>query len=87
MIAEKRDRSRAAPLPEIVARVQRLNATIYWLTSSPFLEPFTTNAKTMEDLKPEAERIKKPAWPWCPGPDDTLRTTRGPAVRSMRSGS
>jgi VWFA-related protein len=70
MIAEKRDRSSESKLPEIVERVQRLNATVYWLTYSPFLEPFTARAKTKEDLKPEAERIKKPACPWCPLPDD-----------------
>ena len=70
MIAEKRDRSSMAPLPEIVEQLQRLNATIYWLTYSPFLEPFTAKAKTMEDLKPEDERIKRSACPWCPLPDD-----------------
>jgi VWFA-related protein len=70
MIAEKRDRASESKLPEIVERVQRLNATVYWLTYSPFLEPFTTKPKTMEDLKPEATRIKKPACPWCPGPDE-----------------
>jgi VWFA-related protein len=70
MIAEKRDRASESKLPEIMERVQRLNATVYWLTYSPFLEPFTTKPKTMEDLKPEATRIKKPACPWCPGPDE-----------------
>jgi VWFA-related protein len=70
MIAEKRDRSSDSKLSEIMERVQRLNATVYWLTYSPFLEPFTAKAKTKEDLKPEAERIKKPACPWCPSPDD-----------------
>jgi VWFA-related protein len=70
MIAERRDRSSGAPLPEIVERVQRLNATVYWLTYSPFIEPFTAKARTREDLKPEAERIKRPACPWCPGADD-----------------
>jgi VWFA-related protein len=70
MIAEKRDRASESTLPEVMEQVQRLNATVYWLTFSPFLEPFTTKAKTKEDLKPEAERIKKPACPWCPSPDD-----------------
>jgi VWFA-related protein len=71
MIAEKRDRSSQAKLPEVVERMQRLNATVYWLTYSPFLEPFTVKSKTAEDLKPEAERIKVPACAWCPGPDNT----------------
>jgi VWFA-related protein len=70
MIAEKRDRSSVAKLPEIVEQVQRLNATIYWLTWSPFLEPFTARPRTMEDLKPEAERIGKPICAGCPAPDD-----------------
>jgi VWFA-related protein len=71
MIAEKRDRGSAAKLPEVMAHVQRLNATIYWLTYSPFLQPFTVKPKTAEDLKPEAERIRIPQCAWCPKPDDT----------------
>jgi VWFA-related protein len=71
MIAEKRDRSSVAKLPEVVERVERLNAAVYWLTYSPFLEPFTVKPKTAEDLKPEAERIKIPKCYACPGPDDT----------------
>ena len=38
--------------------VEKLNAAVYWLTYSPFLEPYTVKPKTAEDLKPEAERIK-----------------------------
>jgi VWFA-related protein len=76
MIAEKRDRSSEATLAEIMVaeimeRVQRLNATVYWLTYSPFLEPFTVKPKTREDLKPEAERIKKQRCDTCPAPDKT----------------
>ena len=71
MIAEKRDRDSAAKLPEVVELVQRLNATIYWLTYSPFLEPFTVKPKTAEDLKPEAERIKIKQCDLCPPPDNT----------------
>jgi VWFA-related protein len=71
MIAEKRDRSSAAKLSEVMERVERMNATVYWLTYSPFLEPFSVRPKTKEDLKPEAERIKAPKCAWCPGPDDT----------------
>ena len=71
VIAEKRDRSSNAKLPEVMAQVQRLNAVIYWLTYSPFLEPFTVKPKTAEDLKPEAERIKVRKCATCPGPDDT----------------
>jgi VWFA-related protein len=71
MIAERRDRSSTAKLPEVMERVQRLNATVYWLTYSPFLEPFTVKPKTAEDLKPEAERIKIKQCDLCPPPDDT----------------
>ena len=71
MIAEKRDRSSIAKLPDVVERMQRLNAAVYWLTYSPFLEPFTVKPKTAEDLKPEAERIKARKCATCPSPDDT----------------
>jgi len=71
MIAEKRDRSSKAKLAEVMERVQRLNAVVYWLTYSPFLEPFTVKPKTAEDLKPEAERIKVQQCATCPAPDDT----------------
>jgi VWFA-related protein len=70
MIAEKKDRGSNARLAETMAEVQRRNATIYWLTWSPFLQPFTVEPKTVENTKPEAERIKRPACPWCPEPDD-----------------
>ncbi len=71
MIAEKRDRSSEATLAEVMERVQRLNAAVYWLTYSPFLQPFTVKPKTVEDLKPEAERIKVRKCAACPAPDDT----------------
>jgi VWFA-related protein len=71
MIAERRDRSSNAKLPEVMERVERLNAAVYWLTFSPFLEPFTVRPKTAEDLKPEAERIKMKKCDLCPEPDDT----------------
>src|SRR5581483_8635529 len=70
IIAEKRDRGSAASLSDIAERVQRLNATVYWLTFSPFLKPFTEKPKTMEDVKPEAVRIKVPKCAACPAPDD-----------------
>jgi VWFA-related protein len=70
MIAEKHDRSSKAKLPEVMERVERLNATVYWLTFSPFLQPFTVKPKTVEDTKPEDERIKVPKCSYCPAPDD-----------------
>lgn len=71
MLAEKRDRSSRTKLAEVVEQVQRLNAEVYWLTYSPFLEPFTVKPKTAEDLKPEAERVKVQQCATCPAPDDT----------------
>jgi VWFA-related protein len=71
MIAERRDRSSKAKLPEVMEQVERLNAAVYWLTYSPFLEPFTVKPKTAEDLKPEDERIKVQKCGLCPAPDDT----------------
>jgi VWFA-related protein len=58
MIAERRDRGSVAKLPDVMAQVQRLNAAVYWITYSPFLQPFTVKNKVAEDLKPEAERAK-----------------------------
>jgi VWFA-related protein len=71
MIAEKRDRGSEAKLTEVMAQAQRLNAAIYWITYSPFLQPFTVKNKVAEDLKPEAERIKFTACALCPHPDET----------------
>jgi VWFA-related protein len=70
VIAEKRDRSSKAKLSEVMERIQGLNVTVYWLTYSPFLQPFTVKPKTAEDLKPEAERIKVQKCALCPAPDD-----------------
>lgn len=70
VIGEKRDRKSHAALSDVAEQVERLNATVYWLTYSPFLEPFTVKPKTMEDLKPEAERIKRQRCALCPAPDD-----------------
>jgi VWFA-related protein len=71
MIAEKRDRSSEAKLPQVMQRVERLNAAVYWLTFSPFMQPFTVRPKTVEDTKPEDERIKVPKCSYCAAPDDS----------------
>lgn len=71
VIAERRDRSSEAKLPDVMEQVQRQNATVYWLSWSPMLQPYTARPKTMEDLKPEEQRIKKqPGCALCPQPDD-----------------
>src|SRR5262249_13194192 len=69
-VAEKRGRGSEGNLADVAARAQRLNVAVYWLSFSPFLQPFTVRPKRMEDLKPEAERIKKQQCAWCPKPDD-----------------
>ncbi len=71
MIAERRDRDSTIKLPEVAEKIQKANVTVYWLTYSPFLQPFTVKAKTKEDLKPEAERIKGVPCALCPQPDTT----------------
>ncbi|HEY1753776.1 MAG TPA: VWA domain-containing protein [Bryobacteraceae bacterium] len=71
MIAERRDRSSKAKLVDVMQRVERLNASVYWLTYSPFLEPFTVKPRTAEDLKPEEQRIKRRECALCPSPDNT----------------
>ncbi|MGA3187230.1 MAG: VWA domain-containing protein [Bryobacteraceae bacterium] len=71
MIAEKRDRSSKTSLVDVMQRVERLNAAVYWLTYSPFLQPFTVKPQTAEDLKPEAERIKHRQCDLCRDPDDS----------------
>lgn len=70
VVAEKRDRGSRTKLPEIAEMAQRLNASIWWLTFSPFLQPYTVRPKTVEDTKPEAERIKVQKCAMCPKPDD-----------------
>jgi VWFA-related protein len=72
VIAEKRDRGSAANVSAIAAQAQRINATVYWLSFSPFLEPYTAKARTVEETKPEAERIKKQACAMCPQPDERI---------------
>jgi VWFA-related protein len=70
VVAEKRERGSQTKVAEVAERAQRLNASIWWMTFSPFLQPYTDRPKTMEDRKPIEERIKMPACSGCPKPDD-----------------
>jgi VWFA-related protein len=70
IIAEQRDRGSEAKLADVMEQVQRVNAAVYWMTYSPFLQPFTAKPKTMDDLKPIAQRSKYPLCGLCPKPDD-----------------
>jgi len=58
MIAEKRDDGSKAQLSAVMQEVQRQNAAVYWLTYSPFLQPFTAKPKTA--VQPGSERWAKP---------------------------
>jgi VWFA-related protein len=59
MICESRDRSSQAKLPEVVQRVQQLNAAVYWLTYSTTLTRYTDRrVTTMGDLEDPKERGK-----------------------------
>jgi VWFA-related protein len=52
MIAEKRDRASITKLPEVMEQVERTNAVVYWLTYSPFLEPFTDRTLAPPEVPP-----------------------------------
>ncbi len=58
LIAEKRDRGSETQLAEVMEEVQRQNAVVYWLTYSPFLQPFTAKPKTK--VPPGSERWRNP---------------------------
>jgi len=55
VIAEKRDRSSKIKFPVVLQEAQRQNVLIYWLTYSPFLEPFTAGPKTVKSKDPKKD--------------------------------
>lgn len=58
VIGEKRDRGSEAQMAAVMEEVQRQNAAVYWLTYSPFLQPFT--AKPKAAVPAGSERWAKP---------------------------
>ena len=52
LIAEKRDRSSKGNLSALLEEIQRQNASVYWLTYSTFLTPFTQRPKKDEKGNP-----------------------------------
>jgi VWFA-related protein len=58
MISEKRDRGSESQLQWVMREAQKQNAAVYWLTFSPFMQPFTTKAKLKMD--PGSERWRNP---------------------------
>ena len=60
MIGESRDRSSKVEISSVILEAQRQNASIYWLTYSTFLAPFTNRQKTVGDRKKVEDRGKDP---------------------------
>jgi VWFA-related protein len=74
MIAENRDRNSQAELPAIMEEVQRQNATVYWLTYSPFAQPFTGKQKMT--LDPGSKRWQNPDKAKAPSYSDKVEEKR-----------
>ena len=60
MIGESSDRSSKIGISSVVLEAQRQNASIFWLTYSAFLAPFTNKQKTVGDRKKPEDRGKDP---------------------------
>jgi len=58
VVAERRDRSGKAELPELLQDRQLQNTTLYWLTYSTFLAPFTNRPKTKWDRMSDEEKAR-----------------------------
>jgi hypothetical protein len=72
MISESRDRSSTAKLPEIVQRVQQLNAGVYWLSYSTTLTRYTDRRiATIGDVEDPKEKGRDPKKDETPIPGDT----------------
>lgn len=71
MIAESRDRSSKFKLPEVVDRVQQLNAGIYWLTYSTTWTRYTdTHVTTYGDIEDPKDKGKDKEKDETPIPTD-----------------
>ena len=96
VIAEKRDRSSKVKFPVVLREAQRQNVLIYWLTYSPFLEPFTAEQKHVKSKDPKKDGDPLPP-DMAPGnllsvftelaqqgkPDNSLELTRTTGGRSI----
>ena len=97
VIAEKRDRSSKVKFPVVLREAQRQNVLIYWLTYSPFLEPFTAGPKTVKSKDPRKDGEPLPP-DMAPGnllsvftelaqqgkPDNSVELTRATGGRALR---
>jgi VWFA-related protein len=96
VIAEKRDRSSKVKFPVVLQEAERQNVLIYWLTYSPFLEPFSAGQKHVKSKDPEKNGAPLPP-DMAPGnllsvftelaqrgkPDNSLELTRATGGRSL----
>ena len=80
VIAEKRDRSSKVKFATVLHEAQRQNVLIYWLTYSPFLEPFTAKPKTVKSKDPEQGRRSAAARYGSGQPAQRLHRTRPSAA-------
>ena len=60
VIAEKRDRSSKLKFSTVLEEAERQNVLVYWLTYSPFLEPFTARPKTVHSKDPRKDGTPLP---------------------------
>jgi VWFA-related protein len=60
VVAEKRDRSSKIGFSTVLEAAQRQNVLIYWLTYSPFLEPYTAKLKTVKSKDPSKDGFVLP---------------------------
>ena len=66
VIGEKRDRSSKVKFADVLHEAQRQNVLIYWLTYSPFLEPFTAGAEDGEEQGSPQRRHSRCRPTWLP---------------------
>jgi VWFA-related protein len=62
VIGESKDRGSKIPLEQAISRAQRENVTVYFITYSRFLTPFTSTWKEVCDDHPENCRPRDPEW-------------------------
>ncbi|MCX6628309.1 MAG: VWA domain-containing protein [Candidatus Solibacter sp.] len=96
VIAEKRDRSSKVKFPVVLQEAQRQNVLIYWLTYSPFLQPFTAGPKKVKSRDPTKDGEPLPP-DMAPGnllsvfselahqgkPDNSVQLTRATGGRAI----
>jgi len=72
VIAEKHDRSSKTKVFSVTEALLRQNASVYWVSFSPFLTAFTSRPKTVGERAKEDERGKDPSKDAQPLPPDLV---------------